>query len=223
MNNPNIVIDFDPSIDSKENLEKAVFEAYRKNKEFFGKDITNLKVNFLYRREEFDEINGRKTSEWEVGNSSNKGNLNVIAIFSPFVFDRVSSHPSSDFSYVLTHELAHIFTQEILGFYYPKWLHEGIAGYVAEQYKIRKVDKIDDFDKLHDSENWKKLHNYSQAFSFTKYLVDTLGKDKLIEFMIELPKKLGRHHFPDDFKKFFKDVFEINFEEIASVWEKTLN
>lgn len=219
----NITIDFDSSIDTKAELEKAVFEAYRKNKEFFGKDITNLKVNFLYRREQFDEINGEKTSEWEVGHAYTKDNLEQVAIFSPSVFDKVSNHLASDFPYTLAHEVTHVFTQQILGFYYPKWLHEGVAGYVAEQYKIRTVKRVDNFDELHDFKSWMKIHNYPQAFIFTKYLFDTLEKEKLIEFMTELPKKLGKHHFPEDFKKFFKEFFGVDFEEISSNWKETLN
>jgi len=156
----NIILDFNPQVDNKSDLESLVFNSYQKNQDFFGKKEINIEIKFIYQRSEMDDLYGYKTPEWYVGSANN----NKIAIFSPLVFDKVSNHPKTDFDYILTHEIAHLFSNEILRFSYPKWLCEGIAGYVAEQYKIRPIGKIDEFSKLHNIISkkgaiYKKLYN----------------------------------------------------------------
>ena len=214
MTNKNISFDFDPKIDSKSILTKLINKAYLKNKNFFGKNVSGVKVIFLYTRSQMDKVCGGETPDWLIGYAPDK-----IYIFSPSVFDKVSSHPISDFPYTLTHEIAHVFTKTILNFYYPLWLHEGIAGCVAEQYKIKSVKKIHNFSKLHDQKNWNHYHNYPQAFSFTKYLIDTLGKEKTLRFLKKLPKKMGRHHYPGDFTQFFNQFFKNDFDQLVSKWK----
>ena len=215
MINKNISFDFDPKIDSKQNLNKLVNQAYLKNKKFFGQDISDIKITFLYTRSQMDKICGYKTPDWLVGYAPQK----QIFIFSPSVFDKVSSHPATDFLHTLTHETTHIFSNTLLGFYYPLWLYEGLAGYVAEQYKIRKVKKIDNFPKLDASKSWQKYSNYSQAFLFTKYLIDTFGKEKTLNFLKQLHQKVGRHHYHPDFIKFFNQFFKSAFNQLASKWK----
>ena len=114
----NIILDFNPKIDSKNDLEKVVFDSYWKNQNFFGENKVNIEIKFIYEGSRMDEICGYKTENWQVGYA----NKNKIFIFSPTVFDKVSNHPRSDFEYVLTHEIAHLFTNEIFKFFYPKWL-----------------------------------------------------------------------------------------------------
>jgi len=222
MPNPNITFEFNPRIDSKAKLEKLVFTAYQANRKFFGKDSSKIKITFLYQRAQMDKICKRKTQNWEVGHAFSQQNINHIAIFSPTVFDKVSNHPKSDFFYTLVHEIAHIFTHDLLGFYYPKWLHEGLAGYIAQQYRIRPVKYIYNFSKLHDSKNWNQYHHYPQAFSFTKYLIDKLGKKKMLQFLKNLPKTLGRHHYPKDFTQFFNEFFNADFNQLVSNWQQTV-
>ncbi len=213
-----ININFNTKIDSGTKLEKMVSEAYQKNKDFFGKDLTEIKINFLYQRSQMDEICKYKTGDWQVGYAENKN----IFIFSPFVFEKVSNHPNSDFPYTLIHEIAHLFSNEILGFAYPKWFNEGLAGYVAEQYKIRPVKKIDEFSNLHDKQDWKKFANYPQAFAFTKYLIGKFGKEKILEFLKNLRKNIGSNNSYDEFVKFFNNFLKTDFDEEVSLWSKSL-
>lgn len=217
MNTKNYILDFDPKIDQKQKLDKLISASYLKNKKFFGQDIPNVKISFLYSRPQMDKICNQKTADWLVGYTKNK----KIFIFSPSVFDQVSDHPRSDFPYVLTHELSHIFSNELLDFYYPIWLHEGLAGYIAGQYKIRKVKNTDQFSKLHDIKNWNRHPNYPQSFNFTKHFIDMFGKEKIIQFLKQLPKIVGKHHYPIEFEKFFKQFFKTKFNNVVQDWLNT--
>lgn len=216
----NIIFTFDSKIDSKTKLERIISKAYRANKTFFGKNPLKIEISFLYTRSQMDRTYKQKTAEWIVGYT----NKNHFFIFSPKVFDQVSPHPASDFSYVLVHEMAHVFTNEILGLYYPIWLYEGIAGYVAKQYEIRKIKQFqfNDFNQLHDTRSWNKFNNYPQAYSMAKYLIDKFGKKKMLEFLGKTPKALGRHHYPDKFIQFFSEFFNNDFSTLVSAWQMTL-
>ena len=213
----NINLDFDPKIDSQEDLEKLVLKFFKENQDFFGEKKINIEIKFLYQRKDMDEICGCETPEWHVGFT--KGNQ--ISIFSPLVFEKVSNHPQSDFSYTLTHEIAHVFINELLHFHYPKWLNEGIAGYIAEQYKIRPVGKIDKFSDLHDKENWNKFYNFSQAFSFTKYLIDKFGKNKILDFLKNVKINIGSVNSYYEFVKFFDEFLKADFDQEVSIWQKS--
>jgi len=216
----NIILDFDSKIDSQADLEKVVLVAYQKSKNFFGKNVPGIKISFLYQRSQIDKIRGYKTQDWEVAYAY--GKENQIFIFSPIVFDKVSNHPKSDFEYILTHEIAHLFSNKILGFSYPKWFCEGLAGYVAEQYKIRPVGEIDNFSDLHDKVSWDKFNNYPQAFSFTEYLIENLGKERILKFLEDLGERFGCCPNFKDFNEFFEDFFNINFKKLVSAWQKTI-
>jgi len=66
MNGKNYIIDFDPKIDSKQNLNKLVSASYLKNKKFFSQNISGLKITFLYTRSQMDKICGYKTLSLQV-------------------------------------------------------------------------------------------------------------------------------------------------------------
>jgi hypothetical protein len=207
---------YNPKIDSLEELTRFVQEAYRANVNFFGKEVGEVVVSFLYSREEMDGVRNQKTLDWQVGQTTNDG----LYIFSPKVFDKVSSHPKEDFLPVLKHEMAHIFTRKLFNFSNPHWLREGLAGYVAEQYKGRKIDKnkIGGFSDLHASEGWHKGSYYNQAYWFTKYLVDTFGKEKFREFISNIIPTIGISNSFKAFCKYFESFFQKDFPSVQNNW-----
>lgn len=151
--------------------------------------------------------------EWLVGTANYNG---TIAIFSPSVFEKVSSHHRSDFPIVLTHEMAHAFIHANYKYKIPVWLTEGIPGYVAKQYKTRKMIRknAQKFEKIHYKADWQKTTNYPQAYSFTKYLIDKFGKKKFLNFV----SKLGEN---DSFNKFTDEVsknLKVSFSDLVNEW-----
>ncbi|MGI5841054.1 MAG: hypothetical protein ACOX6N_02495 [Patescibacteria group bacterium] len=213
----NYTFNFDTKIDQEDHLKKLISKAYLKNQKFFGQDVSGVQINFLYTHSQMDKACGQKTPDWLVGYAKNK----QIFIFSPSVIDQVSSHPASDFLPTLTHELAHIFSNQLLNFYYPIWLYEGLAGNIAKQYKLRKIKTLTPFAKLHDHKNWNQNPNYPQSYSFTKYLIDSFGKETIIDFLKQLPEAIGRHHYPKGFSNFFVQYFRIDFDEFIQQWART--
>jgi len=219
----NLIINYNEKIDSSEDLKKQILVAYGANKKLFQVDSPLITITFVYDRLQMNTILHRNTKDWEVGYAYNhEDQINQIAIFSPEVFETVSTHTKGNFIFVLTHELAHIFTNNIFGFLYPVWLYEGLAGYVAKQYTIiKKLEKISDFSLLHDKENWNKNINYPQSYLFTKYLVDSFTEKNMFRFIKLISQTLDKHHTYLDFENTFKKFFKIKFNDIIIGWQKT--
>lgn len=128
----------------------------------------------------------------------------------------------SDFLPVLTHEIAHIFTNEFLQILHPIWLYEGIAGYIAEQYHNRKINMIDNFSFLHDSKQWAKNSNYTQSYLFTNFLFKHFGLKKIYDFCKSVPQKIGKYNQAEAFFSYFDQFFEVKFIELVKKWEITV-
>lgn len=204
-------------IDNLESLFLISLNAYKKSQVLFKKEPDIVNIYFVYSRKEMNESVKKETPEWFVGGAGSDS----IVIFSPSVFSKVSNHPESDFVPVLSHEIAHIFTKSNFKFRYPVWLYEGVAGYVAEQYKLRPLYKknVQKFSLLHDQLNWQKNTNYQQAYLFTKYLFNRFGKEKCFELISNLDEI-------DDFKTFtqkFDLYLNSKFSEIKNGWFKSIS
>jgi hypothetical protein len=210
---------FDSKIDSNHCLKERVLAAYEINKTFFEYTLASkCVIRIIYKREEMDKVcGGSKTEPWLVGTTTSKGE---IYIFSPTVFETVTSHQASNFDPILTHEIAHIFTNEIIKTHRPAWLTEGLAGYVAEQCKNKKLQNIDDFELLHSRDDWNKTPNYTQACQFTAYLVNRFGKIKLLQFLKNIPNNNGTRVSITEFSVFFTSFFNIDFKESVNEWQK---
>lgn len=212
------IISFDPNVDSIDVLTRQVQDAYIPSKQFFGKDVTGIKVNLLYTRDEMDKAYGQKTPNWLVAFA---GKEKTITIFSPSVLSQVSPHPASDFQSLLAHDITHEFTQELYKLKYPRWLAEGLSCYIAEQYKTRAADVplVEDFADIHDIDGWNKTNPYNQAFSFTAYLIKRFGKETMLSLLQSLSPDIAFQEFSDN----FLDAYKSDFSSCIGDWAKDLD
>jgi len=164
-----------------------------------------------------NDVWGKETESWMVGATTKDGS---IYIFSPKVFSEVSSHPTSNFDPILTHELAHMFTDEVSKFYQPTWLKEGIAGHIAEQFKNKFPKNISAFEKLHNKKDWGQHPNYAQSSLFTTFLIEELGKEHFLKFLNDLSKNNDAQENFNAFSKLFTESFNTDFGQISKNWQK---
>jgi len=215
---PPRIISFDANIDSLEELTHQVQDCYLLSKQFFGEDVGNIKVKILYTRKEMDKALGYNTQSWVIGSA---GRQKTIVIFSPAVFSQVSPHPTSDFERVLAHEIAHVFTGELFRLKYPRWLSEGLSGYVAEQNKTRPFNSrvIQDFAEIYDGAGWNKTNPYNQAYSFTAYLIERFGRENMLALLRLLSPKDSLQNFTSK----FTDTYKCDFDICETEWVKSLD
>jgi len=210
------IIEYNNHFDNLKNLKKLVNESYIVNKDFFGQDISPFKIKFVYTRRDFNKHIGKtSTPDWLVGVVIKR----QLIIFSPAVFDIVSSHTKSEFKGVLSHEISHIFKNDIFSFDYPTWLSEGLSGYISSQYKKIRAFKDVDFRLLHRKEDWVGNTNYPQAYLFFAYLIKRFGKEK----MIKLLKSLRGKEPIVKFETKFKELFELSFNKTTKDWRKDIS
>lgn len=220
----NLQMIYNSKIDSRKQLENLIMVAYTNNVDFFEITPPLITITFVYSRQEMDKVLHRSTRDWEVGYAYNHGELvNQIAIFSPMVFEKVSTHTKENFIFVLTHELTHIFTNNCFGLMYPVWLREGLAGYVARQYeRTNKLKVINDFIHLHDKESWNKNVNYPQAYLFTKYLMNRFTENKMKEFFKVISNTAEKSYSNKIFENSFEKFFQAKFSSIVMDWRETV-
>jgi len=116
----NLVLICDTKIENTREIKRNLTEAYQTNKKFFNSDTPTIAVTFVYKRTDLEKIVHHQTKDWEVAYAYNNDELkNQIVIFSPEVIETVSRNTKSYFPYLLTHEMAHIFTNNVCIFLNP--------------------------------------------------------------------------------------------------------
>ena len=112
-------------------FKKMIEKIKKKLEEFYGFKSPDFSVEICASRKDFEEKTGKKeTPDWLVG-FANKGNVYVL---SPEAMERESSHKKEEFEQILTHEVCHIFNNEI-NKNTLTWVNEGTALFLAKQNK----------------------------------------------------------------------------------------
>lgn len=199
---------------NEEKYLKALIGKIVKNHEKFfeTKFDPNLQVRIVYSRAEMNSILKKDTPPWMVANA-NKGK---IEIFSPSVFEKVSPHSKKEFPKVLKHELCHIFADKFPAL--PRWLEEGLAGYVANQYNPNGHPKIKTLNKLYYKKDWDNEPLYQFSYFAVKYLVENYGKKKFFRLM----SKANMNSALDEFNSIFKKIYSISVAEFDEILKNNL-
>lgn len=196
----------------KKDGEKALAELENKLK--ISTDFP-IVIRLHETRAKYEKQMGRKTEDWEVGNTSAD---NTIDIIHPNSFEKHSSHPKSDFIKILKHEMVHIFMKKIAGeSAIPLWLNEGITMYLADQvekYKNQRGYYIEEnyAAKLSTDFGWNTYSNYDAyryACLFTCFLVEKYSLEKILKLL----RSLNKNYYQPVFEKKFKKILGIELSE----------
>ena len=153
---------------------KEIKNARKEISDFFGFNLEDVEITVAESRAEYENLLGRKTAGWEVGNTkSNK----TILLLDPAQWGKdAPSHKLEEFPFLIKHELVHIYTDRLVNNKtLPMWLTEGLAGAISGQYKKAKKN-IKYFEtnfcgKLDTSFNWNQRANfdaYPTSYLFTR-------------------------------------------------------
>lgn len=198
------------------NKYSSQIKNYRKDiVDFFGFYLEDIKIIVAKNRIEYEKLLGRKTADWEIGNT-NTGKKTVLLLDPDIWAKDAPSHKQEEFPPLVKHELAHIYVSSILNEKtIPMWLSEGLAGAISGQYKNAKIKYFEtDFCKKLDTPyNWNQRVNsgaYQTAFLFTRHLVDKY-KFSTIE---KLLKSATMNYSYYRFNKIVIDIFKKNITEL---------
>lgn len=194
---------------SDKKLESYLTACRKSLGKWFGIDVLMPHVFFIQSRKDFDRIMGRKTKPWMTGATVN-GN---IFILDPKKYSKVSVHKRGHFWKVLKHEYAHIYPRALTSAgNKPRWLHEGLACYLAKQEKKRPDDKyLLDLDRFFDRSGEQI---YGVGYFWVKYLIEKYGKAKLLKLLKTIDAKTTKTKFGANFKKIYG--FGLNKKSLSS-------
>lgn len=205
------IIKYDSSVDDINVLTPVVAKAYQINMDFFGQKSSGIQVNFVYSDDELASVIPFPFQPWHKAFARG----NSVWVFSPTL------PKGSQLERRLTHEQAHIFTNQIFGSTNPNWLREGLACLVANQYPETNGLSIDtsiNFSNLHYTEDWQSNPKYKRADFFVKYLIENYGKDTLFRLMSQIAPKIKSNNSPEQFAQLFNEVYPKSFTEIEQVF-----
>ena len=206
-------------------IKKEIEKFYSEVKKYFDFDLDELNVHIHKTRKDFDKYLNKKTELWNVANANSRSNR--INILHPEAFEKESSHPKDDFPATLKHEIAHLFIGKLSqNKAVPKWLDEGMAYYIANQYS--KVSNSGCFieegfcEILATPRGWRLFLNYNAyriSSLFVYYLIKTFSFDKTKELVLSLDKNYYYPFFQEKFKK----IFEMEIKDIERDFVKDAN
>jgi hypothetical protein len=205
------IVKYDSSVDDINTLTPMVDTAYQANVDFFGQKAKGIQVNFVYSDEELASVMPFAFQPWHKAFA--KGNS--VWVFSPTL------PKGSQLERRLTHEQAHIFTNQIFGSTNPNWLREGIACLVANQYPETdglSIDTTVGFDKLHYAKDWQSNSKYKRSDFFVKYLIGNYGKDTLFKLMSQIVPRIKSNNSPEQFSQLFGEVYPQSFVVIEQTF-----
>ena len=154
---------------------------------YFKDTLNSLTVCVHKNRKEFDKKLNQKTKLWHIASASNER----IDIMHFDTFEKETSHKKEDFLPTLKHEIAHLFIDKVAKHKaVPKWLDEGLASYVSEQYKnIKHSIHIEECfcEKLGTPKGWNDYSDYcayDTASLFVNFLAEKYTLDKIINLLL---------------------------------------
>jgi len=178
---------------------------------FFNFKINDPLIYIVTSRKDFDLIVGRKTENWLV--AITRGNN--IYILDKEKFSKESNHKSEDFWQTLRHEYSHVYYTQITHSHFPRWLNEGLAGYLSNK-KLIIDDKIQSkiFNIFFDF-NKCNADTYRIGQFWVKQMIKKFGKRKLLELIksLDFDEEMSIRRFAIKFYKVYG--FQFNKKNVA--------
>lgn len=184
---------------------------------FFGLNwsIKPPKVFIVNNREDIDDLYGKKTEGWFVAWAERR----MVFLLEKENFEKESTHNYSEEGYLrlLKHELSHLFYQSIAGTDKPRWLNEGVSVYLSGQ--LVESPKVTTFTKFLD--HFDTGGAYLECGTAVKFLVETYGKEKLVELLKELHAGEVK---PESFRNTFVKIYGFipEYCQFISRWESKI-
>jgi len=183
-------------------VESFYKKAMRELKDFYMINWNeNTPVLFLVdSRKDYDVLINQKTENWEVGRHIGE---NKILLISPKSYEKESIHKYSDEGYffLIKHELSHLFYNIFSQGQGPVWLDEGFAIFTSGE--LKKKTKINEFKNFLDYYSHSDEKIYKESGFAVEVLIKKFGKNKVLDFLKELPKIRNEEEFKKSFQEYF--------------------
>ena len=194
---------------TKDMINKCSY-AYDRNKRFFGKDCKFFQIKVINSENKFKTLLGKIYQPWIKGEQF-RGKL--IVMRGPKLYKKCYTKfgGTSEYQILLTHEINHIFANQLNLFKGPFWFVEGLAMYVAGQIPGKTYKKKINYTKgrvrylMFYRFIIKKLADdmYIPHYYSIKYLITKYGKIRLMKLISSYSKNMKKKTFENNFKKIY--------------------
>lgn len=170
----------------------------------------NICLIYLYSRQQFDDVLGRKTLPFETAYSTQ----NLIFLMHPDVFEKESNKKYDEQRTLLTlrHEVCHKFFQYAAWRTRPVWLNEGTSIYFSGQIKLHtRPEKFNNFLLFSETNSIEDKDVYQESGFVVEKLINKYGQDSYINFIKSL-RNTNLETFPNLFETHFG--FKLNYDNI---------
>ncbi|MDD5254289.1 MAG: hypothetical protein PHG05_04310 [Candidatus Nanoarchaeia archaeon] len=214
-------------LDNKNEITKDIINkcnyAYNKNKRFFGKDCSFFRIRLANSEDEFKRLAGKFYNPWVKGVGKN-GNFVVIRNIELYDKCYKKFKGTEKFEILLTHEINHIYAEQLNVYKGPYWFTEGLAMYVAGQVPGKTYKKKVNLNK----ENIKKLlfyrlilkkindRMYVPQYYGVRFLISEFGKDRLVRLINSYHKKMNKKQYENR----FKEIYGISYNRFINKFAK---
>lgn len=198
---------------------KSFVKHYKKLIDFFNVRPPKISVFFVYTRKEMDKKCGWKTEKWICGAVNPKSIYN-ICIFSPLVFEKLTTHKKDEIIPTIIHETAHAFVSRINKRCFV-WINEGVCEFVEGTNYDNRIKRSDWrwFRKnnilVNPKMSWQKTADhggYKISYNLVKYIFEKYGKKSIIS-LLKIKRNSQDRNLKDkivrilgeDLDKFLKD------------------
>ena len=168
---------------------KQFLKQYKRLIVFFNVQPPRIHICFVYTRKEMDKHWGRKSKITAMVDNKNPY---LIYIFSPLVFEKLTTSKKREILPIIIHETAHTFVTQINKRCFA-WANEGICQYVEgknvhnnivakENWKWFKENKI----LIDPIISWRivmKHEGYKIAYLLVKYIIKLHSKQAIIDIL----------------------------------------
>ncbi len=165
--------------------KKLITDAFNYNTNFYKIKIPKFEIQFVYSRNEFDKMWGKKTLSFVSAFARDK----KIIIFAHSIFDKSTIWKKEKFSEGLIHEINHLFYRELRNDEYdPLWLSEGLATFLQhhkKRFNYKKKLKIKK-EILEESFENMTIDSYQIYTLFVEFLIFKYGEREILNLIKRL-------------------------------------
>lgn len=201
---------------NNEKIKDDIFLIYQDLKSKFKIDLDFLFIRIHDSRDSYNSsLNIESSETWMIGNANDNGEIDLV---SQSVIEEEKYHKKEEFYSLIKHEIVHLFVSKITNnSAVPFWLNEGLAEFIGYNEKNELIGNYfynNFFDSISSKKDWNNLVNnmkcYQISSCFVGFIIDRYSFEKILELL----KKLSKNYYYPDFKLIFKDIFNIEFEDL---------
>lgn len=168
---------------------KQFLKQYKRLIDFFNVQPPKIYIYFVYTRIEMDKHWGRKSKITAMVDNKNPY---LIYIFSPLVFEKLTTHKKYEILPTIIHETAHTFVTQINKRCFA-WANEGVCQYVEGKNIHNNIVKKENWEWFKENKilidpviSWRIImehEGYKIAYLIVKYIIKLCGKQAIIDIL----------------------------------------